>query len=85
MYPGEGQILTGPQFSEPVRVETVMADGPGSWVLGVVGTKTERFRRVSLTEADLAQVSIQSATLGFDGDPSLSRFTSSITIRALLR
>jgi hypothetical protein len=34
MTPEEGQILTGPQFSEPVRVETVRADGPGSWVLG---------------------------------------------------
>lgn len=73
MTPQEGQILTGPQFSEPVRVETARADGPGSWVLGVVGTKTERFRRVTLTEADLAQISIQSATLAFDGDPNLLR------------
>src|SRR6185312_506504 len=71
--PEEGQILTGPQFSEPVRVETVKADGPGSWVLGVVGIKTERFRRVTLTEADLMQIVIQSATLGFDGDPNLLR------------
>ena len=69
MHPEEGQILTGPQFSEPVRVETVRADGPSSWVLGVVGIKTERFRRVTLTEADLAQITIQSATLAFDGDP----------------
>ena len=73
MMPEEGQILTGPQFSEPVRVETVKADGPDSWVLGVVGTKTERFRRVTLTEADLAQLAIQSATLAFDGDPNLLR------------
>ena len=40
MLPEEGQILTGPQFSEPVRVETVKGDGPGGWVLGVVGIKT---------------------------------------------
>ena len=73
MQPEEGQILTGPQFSEPVRVETVKADGPGSWVLGVVGIKTERFRRVTLTEADLAQITMQSATLAFDGDPNLLR------------
>jgi hypothetical protein len=44
VLPEEGQILTGPQFSEPVRVETVRADGPSSWVLGVVGIKTERRR-----------------------------------------
>lgn len=43
MLPEEGQILTGPQFSEPVRVKTVRADGPGGWVLGVVGTKTSGF------------------------------------------
>jgi SNF2 family DNA or RNA helicase len=73
MMPEEGQILTGPQFSEPVRVETVKADGPSSWVLGVVGTKTERFRRVTLSEADLAQLTVQSATLAFDGDPALLR------------
>jgi hypothetical protein len=29
MLPQEGQIRTGPLFSEPVRVETVRADGPG--------------------------------------------------------
>ena len=69
----EGQILTGPQFSEPVRVETARADGPASWVLGVVGIKTERFRRVTLTDGDLAQITIQSATLAFDGDPNLLR------------
>jgi superfamily II DNA or RNA helicase len=73
MLPEEGQILTGPQFSEPVRVETVRVDGPGSWVLGVVGINTERFRRVTLTEADLAQLAIQSASLAFDGDPNLLR------------
>jgi hypothetical protein len=73
MLPEEGQILTGPQFSEPMRVETVRAGGPGSWVLGVVGISTERFRRVTLTEADLAQLAIQSATLAFDGDPNLLR------------
>jgi superfamily II DNA or RNA helicase len=73
MLPEQGQVLTGPQFSEPVRVETVRADGPGSWVLGVVGIKTERFRRVTLSEADLSQISIQSAAPRFDGDPNLMR------------
>jgi hypothetical protein len=41
MLPEEGQILTGSQFSEPVRVETVRADGSTGWVLGVVGVNTE--------------------------------------------
>ncbi len=45
----DGQILTGPLFSEPTRVETVRANGSDSWVAGLVGTQTERFRRVALS------------------------------------
>ena len=33
----EGQILTGSLFSEPMRVETVRANGPDTWVAGLVG------------------------------------------------
>ena len=33
----EGQVLTGPLFSEPMRVETVRANGPDTWVVGLVG------------------------------------------------
>ena len=35
--PAEGQILTGPLFNEPMRVETVTDTGPGGWTLGLVG------------------------------------------------
>lgn len=30
----EGQILTGSLFSEPMRVETVRAGGPETWIVG---------------------------------------------------
>jgi len=40
-----GQILTGPLFNEPMRVETVQPNGPASWVVGLVGTQSERFRK----------------------------------------
>ncbi len=33
----EGQILTGPLFSEPMRIETVRANGPDTWIAGLVG------------------------------------------------
>jgi len=46
-----GQILSGSIFNEAVRVETVQASGPASWVAGVVGMQSERFRRVTLTVA----------------------------------
>ena len=41
----EGQTVTGPMFSEPMRVETVRSNGPGIWVAGLVGQRSERFRR----------------------------------------
>ena len=41
----EAHILTGPLFSEPMRVETVRANGPDAWVAGLVGLQSEQFRR----------------------------------------
>ena len=38
----EGQILTGPLFNEPMRVETAQANTPASWVVGLVGPQSER-------------------------------------------
>lgn len=69
----EGQILTGPPFSEPMRVLTVAANGSESWMVGLVGTASERFRSATLTNADLATLSIRSAVLGYDGDGGLLR------------
>ena len=64
----EGQVLTGPLFSEPMQVETVRANGPGVWVAGLVGQRSERFRRVTLTSADIATLSIADSALSYDGD-----------------
>ncbi len=64
----EGQILTGPLFSEPMRVETVRANGPDRWVAGLVGTRTERFRKVTLTRGDLQGLTILDARHTYDGD-----------------
>ncbi|MCY3958694.1 MAG: helicase-related protein [Chloroflexi bacterium] len=69
----EGQVLTGPQFSEPMRVETVRTNGIGSVDAGLVGQRTERFRRVTLTAADIASLSIADSTLAYDGDGRLLR------------
>ena len=52
----EGQVLTGPLFNEPMRVETVRPNGPDSVEAGLVGQRTERFRRVTLTSVDLADL-----------------------------
>jgi len=52
------QILTGPLFNEPMRVETVQANGPNTWVEGLVGIQSERFRKVTLTSRDIETLRI---------------------------
>jgi len=68
-----GQTLTGSLFNEPMRVETVAPSGDGAWVVGLVGTQTERFRRVTLTEANLESLTVLDSVSSYDGDGSLLR------------
>ncbi len=67
----EGQLLTGPLFNEPMRVETVRPKGPDSVEAGLVGQRTERFRKVTLTSADLLELTFADAAWTYDGDGSL--------------
>lgn len=69
----EGQVLTGALFNEPLRVETVRDNGNGTWVVGLVGTQSERFRKVALTAQDLAGLAIVDAGFSYDGDGCLLR------------
>ena len=67
------QILTGALFSEPMRVETAREGAAGSWTVGLVGTQTERFRKVTLTADDLTSLTIQQPGFVYDGDGALLR------------
>ena len=69
----EGQIISGPLFNEPMRVETTRSVGPNAWVLGLVGSRSERFRKVTLTGEELKLVTIHETTYRYDGDPKLLR------------
>ena len=69
----EGQVLTGPLFSEPMRVETVRSSGPDTWLVGLVGTRSEVFRRVTLSSADLAVLTVAEPGLTYDSDGKLLR------------
>lgn len=69
----EAQVLSGPLFSEPMRVETVRESGNGAWTVGLVGTQTERFRKVTLSAHDLEGVSILEPGFRYDGDGRLLR------------
>ncbi len=71
--PAPGRILEGPLFSERMRIETAEANGAAGWTLGLVGLSTERFRKVTLTEADLDQLTITEPSPSFGGDASLLR------------
>ena len=67
----DGHILTGPLFNEPMRVETVQRPNADTWLVGLVGIQTERFRRVTLTSADLTKLTVTDPTLNYAGDGRL--------------
>ena len=71
--PRVGQVLSGSSFDEPMRIETADECATGTWTLGLVGTRTERFRRAILTAEELSSLTITDPTLTFAGDPSLLR------------
>ncbi len=68
-----GQVLKGPLFSEPMRVETLRPAGDAAWTVGLVGLRTERFRSVTLTRQDLAALTILDSAATFTGDGRLLR------------
>lgn len=69
----EGQVVNGTLFNEPMRVETIRQSGSDAWVVGLCGLNTERFRRVTLTTADLAQLQIQKPHSSYQGDGHVLR------------
>ena len=69
----EGQVLTSPLFSEPMRVVTVRSNGVGSIEAGLVGQRTELFRQVTLALADITTLTITESTLSYGGDGHLLR------------
>ncbi len=68
-----GQIISGPLFNEPMRVETARSNGAASLAVGLVGTQSERFRSVTLTAEDLATLTIVDTVPTFQGDGRLLR------------
>jgi hypothetical protein len=68
-----GQIVKGPLFSEAMRVETVRQGGNDTWVVGLVGVQTERFRSVTLTSEQIKTLRIHGAAYTYSGDGALLR------------
>src|SRR5229473_327029 len=67
------QILISPLFNEPMRVETVQSNGAASWIVGLVGANSERFRKVTMTAEDLERLTILDPRHSFNGDGRLLR------------
>ena len=67
----EGQIVTGPFFNEPMRVENAREVADGSWTLKLVGIQTERFRTVTLTAENLASLTTSEPGFDYNGNGSL--------------
>src|SRR5690348_3547757 len=53
-----GQVLIGSLFNEPMRVETVQPTGHASWVVGLVGANSERFRKVTISAEDVERLTL---------------------------
>jgi len=68
-----GQIVSGSLFEEPMRVETVRTDESETVVLGLVGTKSERFRSVTLSANDFDTLTIRDVSFTFNGNGDLLR------------
>ena len=68
-----GCIVVGSLFNEPMRVETIRASGDGAWTMGLVGTQSERFRKVTLNTCDLEGLTIIDTVFTYAGDGRLLR------------
>ena len=69
----EGCVIIGSLFNEPMRVETVRAGGDGTWTVGLVGIRSERFRKVTLTDSDISTLTVLDSAFSYDGDGHLLR------------
>jgi hypothetical protein len=83
-----GQVLIGPLFNEPMRVETVQPNGAASWILGLVGLSeptdiTERLYSVSLAARGLPEAPFGSS-VGLAPICSMGLHRAALEIGALL-
>jgi superfamily II DNA or RNA helicase len=67
----EGQVISGALFNEPMRVETIRQNGADSWIVGLSGVRTEKFRKVTLTRKDIETLQISHLIPTYAGDGHL--------------
>jgi hypothetical protein len=67
----EGQIVSGALFNEPMRVESIRLNGPDTWVVGLSGVRTEKFRKATLTRKDIEGLQVSHLIPTYSGDGHL--------------
>jgi len=68
-----GQVIIGHLFNEPMQVETIRQNGVDSWMVGLVGLQSEQFRRVTLTQTDIANLKVLESAFSYNGDGRILR------------
>jgi Superfamily II DNA/RNA helicases, SNF2 family len=68
-----GQVITSTFFDEPMQVVTLQEVGDGRWTVGLVGTRSERFRHVTWTAKDLENVTMLATVPSYTGNGALLR------------
>ena len=67
----EGQIVSGTLFNEPMRVESIRQNGLDSWVVGLSGVRTEKFRKATLSRKDIESLQVTHLIPTYGGDGNL--------------
>src|SRR5690348_11126984 len=67
----EGQIVSGALFNESMRVESIRHNGPDSWVVGLSGVRTEKFRKATLSRKDIESLQVTHLIPTYGGDGHL--------------
>jgi len=68
-----GEILSGAQFNEPMRVVTVAPVNSDTWELGLVGIHTNIFRSVRLSRVEIESLKVERGAVSYSGDCELLR------------
>ena len=65
------QTISSPLFNEPMKVLTITPGGNEVYVLGLVGTKSQTFRQVNLTEHQIEELDIIDSSYTYAGNANL--------------
>ncbi len=66
-------VVFGSLFNEPMRSETSQVGSDSTRTVELVGTQSERFRKVTLADSDIITLTILDSVFSYDGNGHLLR------------